>query len=81
MVSAAFDGRISTVMVEARKKLPGRLNQHSKKIEHAPDFVSPEVGDILDDILELVIRQSGKARVIPEELMPTNSGIAAIYRY
>lgn len=81
VVSAAFDGRVSTVMVEARKKLPGRLNHHSKKIEHAPDFVSPEFGDILDDILELVIRQSGTARVMPEELMPTDSGIAAIYRY
>jgi len=35
----------------------------------------------LDDLGEIVLRKSGEVIVVPAERMPTNTGVAAIYRF
>lgn len=81
VLTAAYDGRVNILLVEAGRKVPGHLNHESKEVELADDFTSPNDGDVLDDMVELVLRQGGTARIIPKAVMPTDSGIAATYRY
>lgn len=73
-------GRVATLLVEADRQLPGRLDDATGKIEPA-DPSHPEVGDVLNDLAEMVLRMNGEVVVVPAERMPTRSGIAAIYRY
>lgn len=80
-MKAAVDGRIDMLLVDADKHVPGRLDLERREVVYADDFDDPTVGDVLDDMVELVLRQGGKALIIPESVMPTQSGIAASYRY
>lgn len=41
----------------------------------------PEVGDLLDDLAEAVLRTGGDVVVVPKDQMPSESGLAAILRY
>jgi hypothetical protein len=45
------------------------------------DLDNPEIDDILDDLGELVVNQGGNVVVVPQLNMPTDTGVAAIYRY
>ena len=36
---------------------------------------------MLDDIAELVLKNGGQVVIVPNERMPTRTGIAAIYRF
>ncbi len=80
-MKAAADGRIDMLLVDADKHVPGWLDLERRKIVHADDFDDPTVGDVLDDMVELVLRHGGKTLIIPKSVMPTQSGIAASYRY
>lgn len=80
-MNAAADGRVDMLLVDADKHVPGRLDLASRKVVHEDSFDDPTVGDVLDDMVELVLRQGGKAMIVPKSVMPTQSGIAAIYRY
>jgi hypothetical protein len=39
------------------------------------------VDDLLDDLGALVVKMGGNVLAIPEERMPSRTGLAAIYRY
>jgi hypothetical protein len=41
----------------------------------------PEVDDLLDDLGELALKKGGQVVIVPQERMPTKTGIAAIYRF
>jgi hypothetical protein len=73
-------GRVATLLVEADRQLPGRIDDATGKIEPA-DPSDPEVGDVFNDLAERVLRMNGEVVVVPAERMPTRSGIAATYRY
>ena len=45
------------------------------------DLDNPEIDDLLDDLGELVTKMGGKVMVIPQAKMPTESGVAGVYRY
>ena len=45
------------------------------------DLADPEVDDLLDDLGEIVLRIKGEVIVLPAEGMPSESGVAAIYRF
>lgn len=77
---AALDGRIATLLVEADRILPGRIDPDSAKIEHG-DADNPEFDDVFDDLGEAVIRAGGEVIIVPKERMPTDTGIAATYRF
>jgi hypothetical protein len=77
---AAAAGRISTLLIEADRVVPGRFDSESGTIE----FVSlddPGVDDLLDDLGEHALRTGADVVIVPAERMPTNTGVAAIYRY
>ena len=73
-------GRIATLLVEADRRIPGRLDQATGRIEHA-DGQRPDVDDLLDDLGEQVLARKGEVIVVGSPEMPTRTGAAAIFRF
>jgi hypothetical protein len=73
-------GRVATLLIEARREVPGRINAATGDIEF-DDLTHPEVDDVLDDLGTLALKMGGQVVIVPTERMPTKTGIAAIYRY
>jgi hypothetical protein len=80
VAEAAVAGRVATLLIEADRVVPGRIDAASGRVE-AADLAHPEVDDLLDDLGELVLRRGGQVVVVPAERMPVQTGVAAIYRY
>lgn len=80
IAQAAVAGRISILLVEADRLIPGQLNHDTGQIQRA-DLSNPHIDDLLDDIGEVVLKNNGQMVVIPAGQMPTQTGLAAIYRY
>lgn len=77
---AVVEGRISTLLIEADREIPGRINPENGEIEF-DDLTHPEVDDIMDDLGILVLKMGGQVVIVPTNKMPSKTGIAAIYRY
>lgn len=77
---AAVGGRVATALIEARREIPGRIDAATGDIEPG-DMEHPEIDDVLDDLAALVVKMGGTVVIVPAEQMPTETGIAAIYRY
>jgi len=77
---AAGESRVEMLLLEENRVIPGRLNRETGTIENG-DLEHPELDDLLDDIGELVSTRGGKVVVVPKDMMPTNTGLAAIFRF
>jgi len=80
VAEAAVAGGVATLLVEADRRVPGRLDAETGGIETA-DLDNPEIDDLLDDLAEMVMKKGGRVVVIPAERMPTETGVAAIQRF
>ncbi len=80
VAKAAVSGRVGTLLLEADREVPGRVNRETAKIER-DDMANPAIGDLLDDLGHLVLRMGGEVIVVPAERMPTQTGLAGIYRF
>jgi hypothetical protein len=80
VAEAAAAGRIATLLIEADRQIPGRINGTTGEVEFK-DLSSPEVDDLLDDLGELVLKTGGRVVVVPADLMPTMTGAAATCRF
>ena len=80
VAEAAATGRVATLMIEADRQIPGRIDGSTGRVEFgAPD--GQDVDDLLDDLAELVLRMGGQVQVVPADQMPTQTGVAATYRF
>ena len=77
---AVVDGRVATLLIEARREVPGHIDAATGDIESG-NLAHPEVDDVLDDLGTLALKMGGQVVIVPAERMPTETGIAAIYRY
>jgi hypothetical protein len=77
---AAVAGRVATLLVEADRVIPGIVDRNSGAV-HSGESASVHVDDMLDDLAELVIAKGGEVVVVPTERMPSDSGLAAVYRF
>jgi hypothetical protein len=77
---AAVGGRVATLLIEACREIPGRIDASTGELEF-DDLAHPELDDVLDDLGALALRMGGEVVIVPSERMPTDTGIAAIYRY
>jgi len=77
---ATVGGRVATLLIEARREIPGSLDASTGELEF-DDLSHPEMDDLLDDLGAVALKMGGVVVVVPTELMPTETGIAAIYRY
>lgn len=80
MVRAVLENRVDTMLVEADRVIPGKINAETKQIEEG-EISNPQVGDVLDDLAEIVLKNNGEVIVLPKERMPSTTGAAAIYRF
>jgi hypothetical protein len=78
--SAAAAGRVGRLLIEAERVVPGKLDRATGRIEHV-DLDDADVDDLLDEVAELVLGKGGSVVVVPSERMPTETGLAAIYRF
>ena len=74
----ATDGRVGTLLVEADRRIPGHVEGRMPRRSERDE---PAVGDILDDLAERVLKTGGQVIVAPRGSMPTNTGLAAVFRY
>ena len=77
---AVVAGRIATLLLDAGRQVPGRMDPASGAITFGK-LEDPGVDDLLDDLGERVLKMGGEVVVVPTERMPTDSGLAAIYRF
>lgn len=81
ILPATLEDRVDTLLVDADQRIAGRVCRETQTIQYQPNFDAPDVEDVLDDVAEMVVRRGGKVMVVPSQYMPTQTGIAAIYRY
>jgi hypothetical protein len=78
---AAVEGRVDTLMVEADRIIPVRITNLVTGNTQKKDLINPKVDDLLDDMGELVMKMGGQVMVLPADKMPSEAGLAAIFRY
>lgn len=77
---SAVENRVDKILIDSDKIIPGKINKNTGEIIKE-DKKGLERADILDDIAEIVFKYKGEVVVLPGERMPSNTGLAAIYRY
>ena len=81
VAAAAVEGRVDTLIVEADRIVTGRITNMVTGNVQNKDIKNPKVDDLLDDMGELVTTMGGRVMVFPVEKMPSQTGLAAIFRY
>lgn len=77
---AAIENRIDTLLIEADREIGGKLNKETGEITEG-NIEKPNFDDLLDDIGEMVLKNKGEVIVLPKGRMPSDTGVAAIYRF
>ena len=77
---AAVSGRVETLLIDADKRIPGQIDPETGKTIKK-DGINPAVDDLLDELGEFVLKSRGEVVVVPSDKMPSDTGLAAIYRY
>lgn len=80
IAAAATEKKIKTLFVEADKIIPGKFYEDTGRLEFG-DINTPECGDMLDNLIKLVLENKAEIMVLPKESMPTDTGVAAIFRF
>jgi hypothetical protein len=75
---AAGAGRVESLLIEAERTIPGTYDPATGSIAFSN---TENVDDLLDDVGEQVIKTGGDVVVVPVGQMPTDTGIAANYRF
>jgi len=80
VAQAAAFARVGTLLVDADKHIGGRIDPSNGRVEYG-DMARADFDDLIDDIAERVMKTGGQVLVMPTDQMPTQSGVAAIYRF
>jgi peptide subunit release factor 1 (eRF1) len=81
VIEAAEAGRVDTLFIEAHRIIAKRLRNKTTGVFESLDTTQPTLDDLLDDIGELVSKMGGSVLIIPQDKMPSKTGLAAIFRY
>lgn len=76
---AIIENRVDTILIESNKKIEGRINRETGDLEK-PKVNELEM-DILGDLAEMILQTGGNIIMLPKERMPTETGVAAMYRF
>ncbi|MBA4066001.1 MAG: hypothetical protein C0501_20235 [Isosphaera sp.] len=77
---AAAEGRIGTLLIDADRVLPGSVERGTGEMRPA-SAGDPAAGDMLDDLAEMALLTKARVILTPSANVPTDTGLAAIYRY
>jgi hypothetical protein len=80
VAQAVTAGRVGLLMVEADRKVAGRFDPATGRVQFGK-LADPDIDDLLDDLAEAVLKRGGDVVVVPRDRMPTDTGAAAIYRF
>lgn len=80
VAQAATESRVESLLVEAERKIPGRIDSAAGAITLGR-LEDTQVDDLLDDLAELVLSKGGQVVVVPAVDMPTATGVAATFRF
>ena len=75
------EGRVDTLLIEADRIIASRITNLVTGNMQNKDIENPKVDDLLDDMSELAMRMGGTVTVLDKEQMPSESGVAAVFRY
>jgi len=75
---AAVAGRVATLLIEAERRVAGRIDGSTGCIDPAQPN-SPRVDDVLDELGALVEELGGQVHVLSAERMPSRPGVAASF--
>jgi hypothetical protein len=78
---AAVNGRVDTLIIESGRMIAIRITNLITGNTQKKDLKNPRVDDLLDDMGELVTKMGGQVMILPAEKMPSQTGLAAIFRY
>jgi hypothetical protein len=77
---AAVSGRVATLLIEAQRQVPGRIDGATGRIDLG-ELSNPHVDDVLDDLGALVEKLGGDVHVLSAQHMPSTTGVAASFRH
>lgn len=77
---AVLENRVDALMIESDRIEAGKINKETGLLERG-DIENPDNDDMLDDLAQMVYEYKGEVVILPEERMPSTTGVAAIYRY
>jgi hypothetical protein len=80
VVRAAHQGRVATLLIDADRRVAGTVDAATGTLVVDPR-ADAAGADVLDDVGEQVLRTGGEVIVVPSQRMPSDSGVAAVYRY
>lgn len=80
VAEAAVAGRVATLLLENGREIPGQIDAASGAVRLG-DLERPEIDDALANLAALTLKMGGEVVIMPPEQMPTQTGLAAIYRY
>lgn len=80
VAKAVTENRVSQLLIESDRIIPGKVNEETGELI-LKELDNPVVDDILDDLAEFVLKNMGEVVMLPKDRMPTNTGVAATYRY
>lgn len=76
----AVAGRVATLLIDADLSVPGKIDPGTGEVRYE-ELSDPTVDDLLDDLGQIVLKQGGDIVIVPADRMPTDTGVAAIYRF
>lgn len=77
---AITEGRVATLYLEENKVHPGQFDPILGIVTQG-DLEDPKIGDVYDNMAEVVLSRGGNVLILEKEDMPTERDIAAVYRY
>lgn len=80
VAEAAANGRVDTLLLDPNTHVRGTVDRDSGQVQSV-ERNDAKSDDLLDDTAEIVLRNGGQVLVLPPEMMPTDTGLAAIFRY
>lgn len=80
VAEAVVTGRVSTLLIDGDRVVPGHVDPDTGAVILA-DRARPDVDDVLDDLGALARARGAKVFVVPGDRLPSETGVAAIYRY
>jgi hypothetical protein len=81
VLEAAEAGRVDTILLEAHRMIAYRSRNKATDTFEMEDLTQPVLDDQLDEVGELVHKMGGTVVMMPKDQIPSQTGLAAIFRY
>jgi len=80
ITEAALAGNVSVLLLDQERIYPGGIDEANGDISFSMTMPGSE-HDVLEDLAVTVLGKGGEVLVLPPERMPSDSGVAAIFRH